>query len=185
MARYGMSLRRFIVSRTCVNALRCFHNSSMNFEWPAVYSFPPFFTRQVNESVWAEQLSQWQTLVLNYAEDRRLWKLNVAESLNGELFRNKSIDRSLKPSVAKDIISHLVKEGRAEWVVGTNEGVAYIYWKKQEEWADIIYQWVWPIQRSTLIIGYGDWAEERCIYILRNQYRRADRTPGYVNTMRL
>ncbi|KAK9473947.1 ESCRT-II complex subunit-domain-containing protein [Dipodascopsis tothii] len=118
-----------------------------NTIFPSIYSFPPFFTRQPNSQTWASQLSIWKTFIMTYCRYNRLWKLDLNAALETELFTNKSIQRSLKFETAREILESLVESGSAEWVAPTrgNQGkpsVAYVYWKRPEEWANLIAQWV-------------------------------------------
>lgn len=67
---------------------------SGTFTFPSLYSFPPFFTRQLNARTWSNQCAQWQSLILAYARHFRLWSITLSDAQCGhELFYNKSIDR--------------------------------------------------------------------------------------------
>lgn len=121
-------------------------------EWPWQYSFPPFFTLQVNEDTKKKQLEAWCELVLNYCKRSRLFQLDLAESQNTELFNNKKIDRKCSLDLINAIVEELVKNGRAEWVqnelAGRNskstqpKAKAFILWHTLDEWAKIIYEFV-------------------------------------------
>ncbi|VEU20500.1 DEKNAAC101299 [Brettanomyces naardenensis] len=49
------------------------------FELPAIYNFPPFFTRQPNLQTYETQLDHWRKLILDYCKFYKIWAL----SLNG------------------------------------------------------------------------------------------------------
>jgi hypothetical protein len=52
--------------------------------------------KQPNEQTWSHQSTQWATLILSYARHHRLFRLELTdESCDTELFRNKTIDRTL------------------------------------------------------------------------------------------
>lgn len=123
----------------------------MTFEWPPIHSFPPFFTRQANDSVWEEQRLLWQSMVLRYAQHNRLWRMSISELLQSDLFFNRSLNRGLKLETAIEIVQNLVRSGNAEWVSGSNSTAIYIYWYRAEEWAELIAQWV-NIETTRILI---------------------------------
>lgn len=49
------------------------------FQFPSLYSFPPFFTHQPNPQTWAHQLAQWQLLVLAWARYNKAWQIDISE----------------------------------------------------------------------------------------------------------
>ncbi|KAK9468933.1 ESCRT-II complex subunit-domain-containing protein [Lipomyces arxii] len=118
-----------------------------SFEFPSIYSFPPFFTRQPNNLTWSSQLSQWNSLILAYCRFNRIWRIDLNTAIEWDLFHNKEINRSLKLEACREILENMVKKGDAEWVSGSgNQGAkntsAIIYWRRPEEWANIISEWI-------------------------------------------
>ncbi|OLL24596.1 Vacuolar protein-sorting-associated protein 25 [Neolecta irregularis DAH-3] len=113
------------------------------FLFPSIYSFPPFFTRQLNETTWSTQKSHWITLILGYFRYHRRWRidLNINELNDDELFHNKAINRKLKVEVLKEIIDDMVKQRSAEYVNSKKHG-AWVYWRTPEEWADYLANWI-------------------------------------------
>jgi ESCRT-II complex subunit VPS25 len=86
------------------------------FEFPPIWSFPPFYTYvltvflladvyilerssadldrlQPNPSTLAHQLGLWTNLVLNWARHSRVWEVNSDSPEPGEVFVNKQIGR--------------------------------------------------------------------------------------------
>jgi len=47
----------------------------------------------------------------------------------------------LNLETAREVIESLISSKNAEWV-GSEKAVATIYWRKPEEWATMIYDWV-------------------------------------------
>ncbi|KAI5922849.1 ESCRT-II complex, vps25 subunit [Camillea tinctor] len=88
------------------------------FEFPREYHFPPFFTRQTNLITRHSQLEKWTALILSYCRHHRIYKLSL--SLSGseheQLFYNRRLNRRLGAADAREIIDHMRKEGRAEYV---------------------------------------------------------------------
>ncbi|AOA64389.1 Vacuolar protein-sorting-associated protein 25 [Komagataella phaffii CBS 7435] len=122
-----------------------------SFEFPSIYNFPPFFTKQPNNSVWKSQLQQWTTLVLDYCKHYRIWRLSTAgtpivEDATGvpsdSLFTNSIIDRHLKPEVCQEIIASLVDQGRAQWIDKTAQKSVLVLWYSISEWSDLLLNWV-------------------------------------------
>jgi ESCRT-II complex subunit VPS25 len=78
-------------------------------EWPWQYSFPPFFTLQINEDTKKKQLDAWCDLVLAYCKQTRSFQLDLIESQSSELFNNKKIDRKCSLELIAVIIDELVR----------------------------------------------------------------------------
>ncbi|WVQ75785.1 hypothetical protein IAR50_005418 [Cryptococcus sp. DSM 104548] len=118
--------------------------SAGGFEFPAMWSFPPFFTLQPNPQTLAHQLVLWRRLLLDWARHERVFEVNV-DSADKDLlgvFENKSIGRRLLPPSVRTLISELAKNGEAAADPPKQETHYLIYWRKPEEWGDIIYHWV-------------------------------------------
>ena len=66
--------------------------------------------------------------------------------LDTPLFHNRQLRKSLSLQEVRDLIDWMTRdEGlrRAEWVGdGSEKGVAWIYWRRPEEWAETISNWV-------------------------------------------
>ena len=121
------------------------------FELPSIYDFPPFFTRQPNENTWAAQRGIWISLILSYFKHLRLYKLDCTSATSidqVDLFRNKSINRQLKPEVLQEIVGVMIREGTAEAVTWNSvagkmiPAEVLIYWRTPSEWANYIAEWV-------------------------------------------
>lgn len=95
-------------------------SSSLPSYYPDFYNFPPFYTRQPNASTWASQLSQWRTFILEYCRHHNLWKLNITEAQNTDLFYNKTIDRKLPLPAIREIFQSLISTDNAEAVASAS-----------------------------------------------------------------
>jgi len=127
--------------------------STNGFQLPPHYSFPPFFTLQPNLTTLARQLALWSTLIQSYCAHNHVFRLSLSTAASSPLFNNAAINRKLDIISIRRVLDYMISaEGdrRAEWVptgkkrdVG-NEGKssAWIYWKRPEEWADVIHEWV-------------------------------------------
>jgi len=114
---------------------------------PSVHSFPPFFTKQHNPSVLSQETQQWITLILSYARFRGIWSLSIddAEREGGEwseIFWNPRIRRQIKASYLEYIVTTMVAEGSAFYEPLKQTRIITLCWKKPEEWATVIYDWV-------------------------------------------
>ena len=87
-----------------------------NSDWPWQYSFPPFFTLQINEDTKRKQLEAWCDLVLAYCQRKRIFQLDLVQAQSNELFNNRKIDRKCPLDLQVAIVEHLVKQNRAEWL---------------------------------------------------------------------
>ncbi|KAI8982650.1 ESCRT-II complex subunit-domain-containing protein [Pilobolus umbonatus] len=138
----------------------------MDISYPPLYSFPPFFTKQITETTWKNQARQWESLILDYARHCHIVKMDLREytSPGGyKIFENPSIDRRLSFETLQDIIEEMVKRGSAEWV-SRSKTEAWIYWHSLEEWADRIWNWVQETGQNNQIVTFyeithGDLAE--------------------------
>ncbi|GAA6052328.1 hypothetical protein JCM3770_007254 [Rhodotorula araucariae] len=124
-------------------------SASSSFLFPSLFSFPPFFTRQPNPQTWAHQLDQWQALVLAHARFTRTFRLEASDAqCQVEPFRNPSLNRQLPLPVLHQVLDALVASGNAAWdpatvpSKGKRGGAVWLYWRRPEEWASVIYDWV-------------------------------------------
>eukprot|EP01135_Chromosphaera_perkinsii_P004550 Nk52_evm20s288 gene=Nk52_evmTU20s288 len=112
-----------------------------SFEWPSMYRFPPFFTIQPNHDTLQKQLEAWRDLVLRYFKHNKLSRLDVAEAASMPLFHNKEIGRKLNEEGIMTVLDNLAKTGNVEWE-GSDKKRCLVYYRGPQEWADIIYEWV-------------------------------------------
>jgi len=112
-----------------------------NLEYPELYEFPAFFTRQPNDTTWAHQRSIWAAWVLSYCRAHKIWKLQLSDALETELFYNRNLNRRFKQRDAAELLEYMVTEGDVEWE-GVGKATAIVYWRKPEEWANVIYEWI-------------------------------------------
>ncbi|GAA5809695.1 hypothetical protein MFLAVUS_003108 [Mucor flavus] len=133
--------------------------TSIDFQYPTLFDFPPFFTRQITDSTWKSQVSQWETFILDYTRQKHLFRLELhqATSPGGiEIFENKKINRRLSFETLQDIIEEMTLKGTAEWE-GGNKGPkseALIYWHTPEEWANLVWNWINETGQNNQIVTY-------------------------------
>ncbi|KAF2833517.1 ESCRT-II complex, vps25 subunit [Ophiobolus disseminans] len=121
------------------------------------YSFPPFFTLQPVASTRSSQLSSWSTHIQSYCQHNRIFSLTLVDALNTPLFHNAQIHRRLNLRDAKVILAWMASaEGgnRAEFISTSTTkskkaasgeedgGKCWIYWRRPEEWAAALEEWV-------------------------------------------
>ncbi|KAL6708419.1 hypothetical protein ACN47E_002682 [Coniothyrium glycines] len=128
------------------------------FAFPPHYSFPPFFTLQPVASTRSAHLAHWSNLIQSYCRHCHIFSLSLIDALPTPLFTNSTLRRGLTLRDAKTVITYMASpEGgnRAEWMAsggasrkrGSAEdegegGKAWIYWRRPEEWAVAIEEWV-------------------------------------------
>jgi ESCRT-II complex subunit VPS25 len=142
-----------------------------NFVFPPHYSFPPFFTLQPVASTRSSQLASWSTLIQSYCRHNRIFTLSLIDALPTPLFTNSTLRRSLSLRDAKAIITYMASpEGgnRAEFINTSSSskkavkageegegGKAWIYWRRPEEWAAALEEWVERTgQKGTVLTLY-------------------------------
>ena len=118
--------------------------ASTDFVFPKTYSFPPFFTAQPNVNTRASQLRRWSSLIQAYCRHHHLFKISLSDALETPLFHNSTLDKRLSARDAKEVIDYMVSRAgdeRAEWT-SVEKTTAWIWWRKPEEWANLLEQWV-------------------------------------------
>ncbi|KAI1814279.1 ESCRT-II complex, vps25 subunit [Poronia punctata] len=152
---------------TATTTTRNLETNNNTFQFPREYHFPPFFTRQPNQTTHRSQQSKWAALILSYCAHHRIFKLSPATTAD-DLFHNRRIGRRLALSDAREILDFMRRDGRAEFVGGGGGGggdaegggggggdVVWIYWKTPEEWAALIEAWVDDTaQKGTVLTLY-------------------------------
>ncbi|KAF5657802.1 VPS25-like protein [Fusarium heterosporum] len=114
-----------------------------SFTFPREYYFPAFFTRQTNLTTLHAQRNKWADLILAYARHNRIFRLSLSEAADSDLFVNRKLDRRLQFDDIRDVVSFMHTDGRVEYVGGGTSGdVVFLYWRKPEEWAELIENYV-------------------------------------------
>ncbi|ODQ64954.1 ESCRT-II complex, vps25 subunit [Nadsonia fulvescens var. elongata DSM 6958] len=131
------------------------------YQFPSIYNFPPFFTRQINQQVWNSQLGSWADLITSYCRHHRIWRLDATNDYTG-LFENKLLKRKVRPDTIRDILDHLVASGQAMWTdpetiksTSAKDSTAIsssrylrqpagilVLWQSLDDWAAILSQWL-------------------------------------------
>jgi len=85
-------------------------------QFPDLYWFPPFFTRQPASETRTQQIKSWIDLILQYCAEKNIFVLTLSDAgiESSELFRNKSINRRLKYTFALEICKKLEDQERAK-----------------------------------------------------------------------
>jgi len=109
------------------------------------YSFPPSYTLQPILATRLSQFRSWSKLIQRYCAYHKLWRLSIVEALSSPLFKNPQLRaKGLTRAEVKEILNWMADEVggmRAEWT-DKSEAAAWIYWRRPEEWADVIAGWV-------------------------------------------
>ncbi|KAJ3250192.1 Vacuolar protein-sorting-associated protein 25 [Chytriomyces hyalinus] len=113
----------------------------MAFTFPAIYNFPPFFTQQPTADTWSRQRALWVQLVLSYCASHRLFLVDLNELSVSPLFTNASISRSLNRKAIDAVFEDIVAAGNGEWEDKKSRSRCFVWWKRPDEWAALIYAW--------------------------------------------
>ncbi|KAI8061061.1 ESCRT-II complex subunit-domain-containing protein [Gongronella butleri] len=144
--------------------------SSQPFSFPPIYDFPPFYTRQPTETTWQSQVQQWSDLILQYARHQHIFTLNLHQATvpgASPLFENKKLKRRLSFETLQEIIENMVQQGTAKW--DNDKTQVLLFWRKPEDWADQILQWVHDCGLGNTIVTFyeitqGELAEGQEFY---------------------
>lgn len=119
------------------------------FAFPPTYSFPPFFTPQPNTSTRASQLQKWSSLIQSWCRHHRIYRLSLIDAIDSPLFHNATLRKRLGLGEARAVLDWMARpeeDGgggrRAEWVDGGDKTVVWVWWKRPEEWAGLLVDWV-------------------------------------------
>lgn len=116
------------------------------FKYPRSYFFPPLFTLQPNTASRNAQFKKWSSLILSYCRHHRVWRLSIIDALDTPLFYNSELRKRLSLQDAREIVDWMTtREGseRAEWIGREGEkSIAWVYWRRPEEWAVVLADWV-------------------------------------------
>lgn len=136
-----------------------------------IEDFPPFYTRQPNETTWLEQRQQWVQSILTRSTTYKIWTIDnngnvlhaspppeLLNSLPSNLFNNEKINRKLDSSTILEILSYMqklnnikpiavAKKTAISAVAGTGgrklKDVSYlVFWTSPDQWASIILEWI-------------------------------------------
>ncbi|KAJ9266251.1 hypothetical protein DTO021C3_6997 [Paecilomyces variotii] len=135
------------------------------FQFPPTYSFPPFFTPQPNTSTRHSQLEKWSALIQSWCRYYRIFKLSLVDAVETPLFHNAALKKRVSLSEARAIVDWMARADedggggkRAEWVeglAGKEKTLAWIWWRRPEEWAALIAGWVEETgQKNTVLTLY-------------------------------
>lgn len=134
------------------------------FQFPPTYNFPPFFTPQPNRSTRSAQLQKWSALIQAWCRHHRTFRLSLIEAVESPLFHNATLRKRVSLGDARDIVDWMAagadEDGtgtgtggggkRAEWVDANHKTVAWIWWRRPEEWAGLMADWVGSILSFSL-----------------------------------
>jgi ESCRT-II complex subunit VPS25 len=130
--------------------------TTTSFTFPSTYNFPPFFTPQPNSTTRHSQLQKWSSLIQSWCRHHRTYRLSLVDAVDSPLFHNAALHKRLDLAEARVVVDWMTKkeeEGgggqRAEWIESASAGgntipksVAWIWWRRPEEWADVLVDWI-------------------------------------------
>ncbi|KAI5964377.1 uncharacterized protein KGF55_002319 [Candida pseudojiufengensis] len=129
--------------------------SSAEFEFPKICSFPPLYTKQPNQTVQQQQLESWNIVILQYCEFYKINTLTMEgvpkhsqiSSINisdlPPLFHNKFISRQVNTEFKNLIITNLIRSKKADYINPKKPDMGlYIYWRSITEWGNLIYEYI-------------------------------------------
>jgi len=122
--------------------------TTSGYTLPSIHNFPPFFTQQPNPTTQATQTDHWIRLIVSYARARRLFTIRVEDAdVKGsgdwyEVMHNPEINHSLSPTYLATIFSTMVNQNSAAWEPQKQTRSVLLYWRRPEEWAEVLHGWV-------------------------------------------
>ncbi|KAL4910671.1 hypothetical protein BDW74DRAFT_172145 [Aspergillus multicolor] len=139
------------------------------FPFPARYSFPPFFSIQPNDATRGVQFKEWSSIIQSWCRHHRIYKLNLVEAIESQLFRNTTIKKQLSLNDARAVLEWMSKPeeerggGRRAELVDTNSKTAawiwWVWWRRPEEWAEIIGDWIDRTGQKNVVLTFYELLE--------------------------
>lgn len=120
------------------------NSNCTDFVFPRDYSFPPFYTIQPNLTTREKQFQKWSSFIQSYCRHHRIYRLSLIDMISSPLFYNAELKKGLNLGDAVIIIDWMAGTAggkRAEWI-GSEKTIAWIWWKRPEEWAIVLASWV-------------------------------------------
>ncbi|EFQ96671.1 vacuolar protein-sorting-associated protein 25 [Nannizzia gypsea CBS 118893] len=128
-----------------------------DFVFPRDYSFPPFYTIQPNLTTREKQFQKWSSFIQAYCRHHRIYRLSLIDTISAPLFYNAELKKGLGLADAVNIVDWMAGTSggkRAEWI-GGEKTIAWIWWKRPEEWASVLAGWVEETaQKNTVLTLY-------------------------------
>ncbi|KAI3403565.2 hypothetical protein KGF56_003610 [Candida oxycetoniae] len=126
--------------------------SRPQFEFPKIHSFPPFYTKQPNQTIQQQQLESWANIILQYCEFYKITSLTseglpkhsqTSKTSLPSLFQNKSINRHVNADFRSTILAHLIHTKQAEYINHKKPELGmFIYWRSIVDWGNILYDYI-------------------------------------------
>jgi len=114
-------------------------SSTLEFQFPWQYTFPPFFTLQPHAETRAKQLSAWRSLVLDYCQHGGIVAVDVAHLARSPLFRNDAIGRRLDDKAVAVVLDDLASHGHLEWIDKAKKTRAHVFYRTPAQWGETLY----------------------------------------------
>ncbi|MCJ1271085.1 hypothetical protein MMC22_010984 [Lobaria immixta] len=120
--------------------------------------YPPFFSLQPTLLTRHAQLKTWSRLIRAYCRHERIFKLVLgAAALDSPLFHNATLRKRMSLAHVKEVVQFMASEEggrRAEWI-GADSVACWVFWRRPEEWAEVIAGWVEDTaQKNTVLTLY-------------------------------
>lgn len=124
------------------------------FVFPKAHAFPPMYTIQPNPVTRAAQFGRWSSLVQQYCQHHRIFRLELPASYESPLFVNADISRRLAPDAVAQVLDFMASDQgghRGAWIF---RQAFWVYWKTPEEWADVLMRWVEQVGQKNVVLTF-------------------------------
>ncbi|GAA0176306.1 hypothetical protein Leryth_021154 [Lithospermum erythrorhizon] len=97
-----------------------------------------------------KQVELWKKLIIDFCRTQKIFVIGLEEDF--PLFSNSIIERSLNHEARVAFLSALVADKRAEWL-DKNHRSCLILWHRIQDWADLLYWYIWQVKENGLEDG--------------------------------
>ena len=113
--------------------------SSVAYEFPWQFSFPPFFTLQTHEETRRKQLDAWCQLITSYCKHQNIFILTYPDCQEQLPFCNKSLNRRLSVDAVIVVLEELKRRNQLIWLENSNtKKNCLVLWRSIDEWARML-----------------------------------------------
>lgn len=124
---------------------------------PAIYSFPPLYTRQPNDIIRNKQIDSWINIILQFSKFEKIWELDSnGKFLTNDitLFQNDKINRSVTITFIKEILNKMKSDNYLINNNNNSNNTFFILWKNLDSWASLILEWFETTNKLNQVVTF-------------------------------
>lgn len=134
------------------------------FKFPPIYSYPPFWTIQINPKTRQKQLEFWSNLICAFMASINKTEMDTVTTMETPLFKNAKLGKKLSKESVDIIIEFMISQNKAKWLDDQHIR-ARIVWKT-------------PLEMGMTVWRYADSTGQLKIMMTYEELINGDETEG-------